>query len=252
MEIFKKNKKILFLLIFLGIFGITSTGFALELDWPTSPGGTYLNENSTLPQLIEYLYEWGITIGGLVTFIALVSAGFQYLTSVGDPSKMKEATSNITSAVLGLTLLLSSWLILNTINPELTTFNPGVFDISSAPDVDDEMNFTIDEAQQCDYIILYSEENFKGKEKKLDLNEETSKVSDHAENFSAKSVRAYNNNNEECGTGACGCYIEVAAGSWFFGLGCGDVLGQIPAHEKSILRWTRGTAVNCVKLLPPG
>jgi len=127
-----KNKKIIVLLVLLGIFGAFSVALALEVAWPNSPAGTPLNDTSNLTDLIKYLYEWGIAIGGLAVFIALVIAGFQYLTSMGDPGKMKEAKERITSAFLGLVLLLSSWLILNTINPGLTTVNIPPFDVPEA------------------------------------------------------------------------------------------------------------------------
>jgi len=93
----------------------------LELAWPNSPMGTSLTDNSKLVDFVKYLYEWGIALGGLAAFIALVIAGFQYLTSAGNAMKMSNAMKRIQSAVLGLLLLLSSVLILNTINPQLTT-----------------------------------------------------------------------------------------------------------------------------------
>jgi len=122
-----KNKKVIFCLIVLGILTTSSAVLALQVEWPDSPGipnGTSLDPNSELPQLIRYLYEWGIALGGLAVFVVLVYAGFQYLTSAGSPAQMTEAAERIKSAVIGLVLLLGSVLILNTINPELTTFKP--------------------------------------------------------------------------------------------------------------------------------
>jgi len=124
MKKFIKNKKILLLLILLGIFTIFSQVLALELTWPAPPGGTALSDTTTLPEMVEYFYRWGIAIGGLAAFIALVWAGFLYLTSAGDPAKIKDAKDRITAAISGLVLLLASFLILNTINPELTTLRP--------------------------------------------------------------------------------------------------------------------------------
>jgi hypothetical protein len=119
MKEFFKNKKIyLFLLVFFLIF-LFSTARGLEITWPPSPGGTELTSGSTFDVLVKYLYEWGIALGGIVAFFVLVFAGFQYLTSAGDPGKMKEAKDRIFSAFLGLILLLSTWIILNAINPEL-------------------------------------------------------------------------------------------------------------------------------------
>ena len=116
------NKKTILFLAFLGIFCITSTVLALQVTWPPSPVGTNLTDESQLPDMVKYFYEWGIALGGLAAFISLVMAGFQYLTSVGRPEVMGEAMDRIRSALFGLVLLLSSWLILNIINPRLTTF----------------------------------------------------------------------------------------------------------------------------------
>jgi len=126
-----KNKKILIvlsLILFLGFFlavGLEAADpSSLEVNWPTAPGGKDLTPDSMLVDFVEYCYRWGILLGGLAVFIALIVAGFKYLTSVGDPGKMKDARERIFAAIAGLILLLSTYLILNTINPELTTLVP--------------------------------------------------------------------------------------------------------------------------------
>jgi hypothetical protein len=129
-----KDKKIIILLVFLGLLiGLMASAQGKScrglVSWPRSPAGTDINPTlrdgkcvfADLPTLIKYLYEWGIGLGGLAAFVALVIAGFQYLTSAGEPAKMKEAMDRIKSAALGLVLLLATWVILNTINPALTT-----------------------------------------------------------------------------------------------------------------------------------
>lgn len=70
--------------------------------------------------MVQYFYEWGVFIGGIAAFISLLFGGFLYLTSAGDPGRVSEAKDRMTSALIGLVLLLSIYLILNTINPELT------------------------------------------------------------------------------------------------------------------------------------
>jgi len=92
------------------------------MQWPPAPfGGAKLNSCSKLPDLIKYLYSWGVSLGGIAVFIALVIAGFEYITSIGNPGKMKEAISRIQSAVIGLALLLGSYAIFQLINPNITT-----------------------------------------------------------------------------------------------------------------------------------
>jgi len=118
-----KTKIIIFFILLFG-FSILSSPVLAFMEWPNSPVGTSLTEDSKLTTLIQYLYEWGITLGGLAVFISLIIAGIQYLSSFGNPVSMKNAMDRIKSAFLGLILLLSSWLILNTINPDLTSFSP--------------------------------------------------------------------------------------------------------------------------------
>ena len=89
-------KKIIFVLILFGVLGIVYN--ALALVWPDSPGGTELNvddcggacEASDLSQMVQYFYEWGISLGGIAVFFSLIMAGFQYLTSVGNQTKMRD------------------------------------------------------------------------------------------------------------------------------------------------------------------
>ncbi|GMX57824.1 MAG: hypothetical protein YFSK_1540 [Candidatus Yanofskyibacterium parasiticum] len=93
-------------------------------DWPTAPiGGYTLDGTSKLPDLIAYFFGWGVGLGGLAVFIALIIAGVQLITSVADPGKMNDAKSRIKSAVIGLGLLLSSWAIFQLINPNLTNLS---------------------------------------------------------------------------------------------------------------------------------
>jgi hypothetical protein len=131
-KILKVNSVFLFLLVFTILF-IFSVAFALEVNWPKSPLGTDLVASCSTTQatsscnfatLTKYFYEWGIALGGLATFVALVIAGFQYLTSMGEPARLAEARGKIRSAIFGLILLLGSWIILNTINPQLLSFSP--------------------------------------------------------------------------------------------------------------------------------
>ena len=164
-------KKGIFLLILLfSILFISSAVFALEVQWPRSPAGTELTEDSNLTILVKYLYEWGIVLGGLVVFFVLIFAGFQYLTSAGDPLKMKEARERIVAAVGGLVLLLGSWLILNTLNPELTRLSVPSFGEEFGKEAKEAWEKLIQKGEEatekatrpCDFAIFYSAKNYDG------------------------------------------------------------------------------------------
>lgn len=67
---------------------------------------------------IQLFFRWGLSLAILLSTVMIILGGFQYMTTdaVYDKSDGKE---KIKSAIAGLLLALSAWLILNTINPEI-------------------------------------------------------------------------------------------------------------------------------------
>ncbi len=105
----------LFALVFWGIFGQTIAVIALELPWELEG----ISEEERLGEFIRRFFNLSLIIAGLTVFGVLVYAGFLYLISTGNPTKMTDAKNQIASAFLGLTILLSSYLLLHTIDPHL-------------------------------------------------------------------------------------------------------------------------------------
>jgi hypothetical protein len=57
--------------------------------------------------LIDYIYP----LGGLLVLVYLIFAGFQYMTSYGDPKAIAAAQQRITWAIVGfLVLFLAYWI----------------------------------------------------------------------------------------------------------------------------------------------
>jgi hypothetical protein len=85
-----------------------------------------------LEEVLNFLFRTLFTLGGLVAVLFLVLGGITYMTSVGAGLKEK-AKKRIQATLLGLGILAVSWLILNTINPELLKFdfNPGTLNSST-------------------------------------------------------------------------------------------------------------------------
>ncbi len=160
-----KQKTVLFSLFCLA-FLVSAGGyaFATEVNWPTSPlTGITLGSDSEFHDFASYLYGWGIGIGGLLVFIMVVIAGVEWMTSLDNPKQKQRALSRIYSAVLGLVLLLSTFLILNTINPQLTRLTPlpslWEDDMFSEMDVPEEYFANV---PPCEFTYLYPERNFGG------------------------------------------------------------------------------------------
>ena len=93
----------------------------LNLDYPKF--GTFdLNDpaNQNIPSIIAYFYYFIVGIAGLAVFVMLIWGGVQWLTSGAIPAQASEAKDRIKSALLGLVLILASFLVIQVLNPELT------------------------------------------------------------------------------------------------------------------------------------
>lgn len=106
---------------FLALPGL-ALAIDLNLDYPTFPGGRDIDDpdQQSLTGIVAWLYTFIVTIAGLAAFVMIVWGGVEWMTSAGNPSKTSEAKDKIQKALLGLLLILASFLILQIINPDLT------------------------------------------------------------------------------------------------------------------------------------
>ncbi|MCX6760156.1 MAG: peptidoglycan DD-metalloendopeptidase family protein [Candidatus Nealsonbacteria bacterium] len=128
-----KKRKILteLSLSLLLFFGISLPVFALEVDYPKLGGQ---NPGETITTYVRYIFILFVSLTGFIAVSVLAIGAVEYMTSVGDVGKMKNAKSKIFSSSLGILLLLSSYLILYTINPNLTKLEePTIAQLASGP-----------------------------------------------------------------------------------------------------------------------
>lgn len=64
-------------------------------------------------QLISQLLNWGVVVGGGISFLMIIFAGFQMTTAGGDPKKVQAAQELMVSAISGLILIVLSVVFLN-------------------------------------------------------------------------------------------------------------------------------------------
>jgi len=119
-----QTKFVLSLLLSIFIFSFASSFVAadergLEADYPAIGEQEGLSDDATLSDLAIYVFNFSLIFAGVSAFASLVYGGFIYLTSAGNPTKQNDAKSWIFGGIAGLVLILSSFLILKTINPEL-------------------------------------------------------------------------------------------------------------------------------------
>ena len=123
----KKKQKIKLLFIFLGLF-LLGAGFvfALEINYPKMPGAVPPQEflqNAPSEQIlslyVKYIFNLFFWVSGIIVLGVLLWAGFRYLTSAGKTEAILNARKQISDAFLGILILLSSFIILNILNPQL-------------------------------------------------------------------------------------------------------------------------------------
>lgn len=102
---------------------VTIPGLNLSPVEPPKEG----QESVSIPWIGEYIqaiYKWAIGIVGIVAAVVLMVAGVMWITAAGNATRVSEAKAWITAAITGLILALCSWMILNTINPDLINLKP--------------------------------------------------------------------------------------------------------------------------------
>ena len=119
----KKTTAILF--ISLIALGLAISGFALadrklEITYPSfNLANAPTTVKTFLPDYLRYIFVFAIGISGFIIFGVMIVAGFRYFTSSGNPAVINDAKDQIFSAFIGVIVLLSSYILLRTINPQL-------------------------------------------------------------------------------------------------------------------------------------
>jgi len=64
-----------------------------------------------LGDFVSSLVSLGITIGGIIMLIMLIWGGINWMISAGDKTKVQEAQSRLTHALIGLAIVAAAWAI---------------------------------------------------------------------------------------------------------------------------------------------
>lgn len=96
----------------------------LETEYPEI-GGEKITEETTLPEYVKYVFKFSLIIAAVVSLAVLIYGGFVFLTSAGSPTAQNEGKKWLFGGILGLIIMLSSYVILNAINPELLKLDFG-------------------------------------------------------------------------------------------------------------------------------
>lgn len=101
----------------------TSTIVNVEFPCPSGLGLGNCQPSTDIPSYLNNLYKFAVGIAGALAVAMIVAGGVYYTISAGSSDKQREAKSMITSAIWGIILLFGSYLILRTVNPQITNLN---------------------------------------------------------------------------------------------------------------------------------
>jgi len=107
----KKIAALSFILLILPIFAFAANSC-------TNPA-----TSNTLGECVSQIYIWSMGAAAILALIMTVFGGYITLTAGGNAERSSRGKSYITSSLIGLALLFGAYIILNTINPDLTKFN---------------------------------------------------------------------------------------------------------------------------------
>ncbi|MFA4834078.1 MAG: pilin [Patescibacteria group bacterium] len=104
----------------------SSKNFTPQVTIPSAdPDLQFQKGIPTAPSIAKYIkaiYNYAIGIVGILAAIVLMFGGVIWLTAGGSSEKVTEAKAWIGASLTGLVLALCSYMILNTINPNLVSF----------------------------------------------------------------------------------------------------------------------------------
>jgi hypothetical protein len=123
------NKKIICLIVLilivvfsLGISNLSSAATASNTQYTLMEKIPGLDSTSgDLKAYIEGIYKFGVWTIGIAALLMIMIGGFMYMTSAGNNATMGKAKTYIQDAIIGLVMVMTAYLLLNTINPSLTT-----------------------------------------------------------------------------------------------------------------------------------
>lgn len=116
-----KKQQIYSIIILSVLLFLFSSNFvlALEAKYPPLPMLPVVTETSGIEDIIGYWIGFGIYIATTITMVSFAFGAVQFMVSAGNPSNTGEGRDRMISSIIGLVLIMTSGLILRTINPRI-------------------------------------------------------------------------------------------------------------------------------------
>lgn len=95
------------------------SGRKLEIGYPNIGNFSPETTSTRLDQYVRYIFNFALWGAGIVALMMIIIAGTRYLIASVKPEEKKEAKNQITSALIGLIILVFSIIVLNEINTDI-------------------------------------------------------------------------------------------------------------------------------------
>jgi hypothetical protein len=116
--------KIRFLPFFLVV--ILLTPFVVGAQANPCTGGAAGN----IGECVSQIYLWSLGLSGILAVAMSIFGGYLVMSARGNGQQASQGKSYIYSSLIGLVLLLAAYLLLNTINPDLTNLSPDLMPVN--------------------------------------------------------------------------------------------------------------------------
>jgi len=87
---------------------------------PPSAGGTGLPNDTSLSGFILKIINIALALAGLIAVLFLIIGGFRYITSAGNEETAEQAKAIILNAIIGIVVIILSFVIIRVISSALT------------------------------------------------------------------------------------------------------------------------------------
>lgn len=98
---------------------IPNSGISGKTSLSGAPNADGVVTSNLLGVYIKAIYNYGLSVAGILAAIVMMAGGIMWLTSGGDSGQVSKAKSFIGGSLVGLFLLFGTYIILNTVNPLL-------------------------------------------------------------------------------------------------------------------------------------
>ena len=117
-----RNKPFISAVILLLLIAGSFLGYSLALPEALAQGGYGLEEageEAGLPQetnigaLVGKILRYVLGLLGIILVVIIIIGGFMWMTSAGNPEKVQKAKAIITNGIIGLVIIVFSYIIAN-------------------------------------------------------------------------------------------------------------------------------------------